>query len=196
MQFKPLTEMDTGELAAELEQLVDVLPSLRHMPTITLDKALELIDKTRDGGTEEQRAWLEKLIGYSADHAARFAAVVQRISDLRNYLIPDDGAETWAAYRQTHPLLTTTQLLAVLETQRAFRSACDAFVRSNDKPASLHTRFEEHLLVRLDADAVRATAELGLRFTKEPASAGAKAEAPAQATSRSAPALAGEKPST
>jgi hypothetical protein len=164
MQFKPLTEMDTGELAAELEMLIDVLPSMRHMPTITLDKALDLAARTCDSGTEEERTRLEQLIGYSADHAARFAAVVQRISDLRAYLIPDEDPAEWDTYREAHALLSAQQLQALLEAQRAFRSACDIFVAGTSKPSTMLSRFHAHLLSRLDAVSVSAGKQLEQRF--------------------------------
>lgn len=148
-------QLSTDELAREIDTLAASLPAMRHIPTITLDKAIQLAVATRTGGTPDQRQRLLDLMRYSCEHAAKFTAAVQRIETLRKLLIPDgldDGYEP-----NLHPLLSYREVMALLKAQQAFHLACAAFVDSDDRSNEpLKAAFAKDLLAQLDAAASEA----------------------------------------
>jgi len=165
-QRTPVDQMGTDELAAEYELLASDLPSMRHLPTVTLNIALALAEKARHGTvTAQEHNWIRQLAAYSAQHALRFVETTRRMAELLTALAVDDPDYKPDMTRQVHPVFNYGELLALVSAQRAFSAACDTFVGLNAaKDSMLGANFATDVLQRLDAEAIQAAEQLAEAF--------------------------------
>ncbi len=163
---KPIDQMDTAELAEAYELLASGLPAMRHLPTITLKLALKLAENTSHGVvTEEDCTRIRQLAAYSCQHAARFVETTRQMAELRQALALDAPDYKPDLTRQVHPALNYGELLALVNADRNFAAACDAFVDSNRRGISgVQAEFATLQLQRRDQDALHAAQQLAEAF--------------------------------